>query len=164
VDGVADINTSNPLALAHAVCQILDSGVTANGTLNIKDALNAVLNANPKISVDDAGGFIGLVMGTYRAQYKPLVPPNLDAIAEEVFRERVFLDTIVKVGVNIRQPIHQAHIVCQVLDTGVTFEQMSLRVAKLNDIPPVDAARFVGTAIAAYCPQQNSLIESSSDL
>ena len=37
VDGVA-----NPVAQAHAVCQILDAGVTANGTLNIKDALYAV--------------------------------------------------------------------------------------------------------------------------
>jgi hypothetical protein len=46
-----------------------------------------------------------------------------------------------------------------VLDTGVTFEQMSLRVAKLNGIPQLDAARFVGTAITAYCPQHNSLME-----
>jgi hypothetical protein len=160
VDGIADINVSNPLAQAHTVCQILDAGVTANGTLNIKDALNTVLNANPNISVDDAGSFLGIVMGTYRPQYKPLIPPNLDAIAEDALRERVFLNTIVKVGVNIPQPIDQAHTVCQVLDTGVTFEQMSLRVAKLNDIPPLDAARFVGTAIAAYCPRHNSLMES----
>jgi membrane protein implicated in regulation of membrane protease activity len=149
--------------LAQSVCQILDAGVTANGTLNIKDALNAVLDANPNIKGADAadfvGGFIGEVIGTYRPQYAPLVPPNVGAIAEEAFRERVFLNTLVKVGVNIRQPIDQAHTVCQVLDTGVTFEQMSWRVAKLNDIPPLDAARFVGTAIAAYCPHHNSLME-----
>jgi hypothetical protein len=84
---------------------------------------------------------------------------TVGAIAEDAFRERVFLDTIAKTGVNIRQPIDQAHTACQVLDTGVTFEQMSLRVAKLNGIPPVDAARFVGTAIAAYCPQHNSLMK-----
>lgn len=159
VDGIADINISNPLAQAHAVCQILDAGVTADGTLNIKDALKTVLHANPKIPADDAGSFIGMVIGTYRPQYKPLVPPNVGAIAEEAFREWVFLDTIAKIGVNIRQPIDQAHTVCQVLDTSVTFEQMSLRVAKLNGIPPIDAARFVGTAIAAYCPQHNSLME-----
>lgn len=76
VDGIADINISNPLAQAHAVCQILDAGVTANGTLNIKDALNTVLNANPNIPVDDAGSFIGMVIGTYRPQYKPLVKPT----------------------------------------------------------------------------------------
>jgi hypothetical protein len=129
VDGIAHINTSNQLA--QSVCQILDAGVTSKGTLNIKDALNTVLNANPNISAEDAGSFLGMVVGTYRPQYKPLVPPNVGAIAEEAFRERVFLNTLVKVGVNIRQPIDQAHTVCQVLDTGVTFEQMSLRVAKL---------------------------------
>jgi hypothetical protein len=159
--GIADINISTPLA--QAVCQILDAGVTANGTLNIKDALNTVLNANPNITVDDAGSFIGMVIGTYRPQYEPLVPPNVGAIAEEAFRERVFLQTIAKTGVNIGQPIDQAHTVCQVLDTGVTFEQMSLRVAKLNGIPPVDAARFVGTAIAAYCPQHNSLMDEQPE-
>jgi hypothetical protein len=141
--------------LAQFVCQILDAGVTANGTLNIKDALNAVLDANPNITVADAGGFIGEVIGTYRRQYAPLVPPNVGAIAEDAFRERVFLKTIAKF--NIRQPIDQAHTVCQVLDTGVTFEQMSLRVAKLNGIPPADAGGFVGAAIAAYCPRHNSL-------
>jgi len=41
----------------------------------------------------------------------------------------------------------------------VTFEQMSLRIAKLNGIPQIDAARFVGTAIPAYCPQHNSLLD-----
>jgi hypothetical protein len=100
---------------------IVVAGVTANGTLNIKDALNTVLNANPNMPVDDAGSFIGMVIGTYRPQYKPLIPPNVGAIAEEAFRERVFLHTIVKAGVNIRQPIDQARTVCQVLDTGVTF-------------------------------------------
>jgi Protein of unknown function (DUF4236)/Protein of unknown function (DUF732) len=143
--------------LVQSVCQILDAGVKANGTLNIKDALNAVLDANPNITGADAGGFIGEVLGTYRPQYAPLVPPNVGAIAEDAFRERVFLKTIAKL--DIRQPIDQAHTVCQVLDTGVTFEQMSWRVAKLNAIPPLDAARFVGTAIAAYCPRHNSLME-----
>jgi hypothetical protein len=133
--------------------------VQANGTLNIKDALNTVLDANPSLPVVEAGSYIGEIIGTYRPQYGPLVPPNVGAIAEEAFRERVFLETIAKNGVDIRQPIDQAHTVCQVLDTGVTFEQTSLRVAKLNGIPPMDAARFVGTAIAAYCPQHNSLMD-----
>ena len=156
-DGFADINISGPLA--QAVCQILDASVKANGTLNIKDALNTVLDANPSLPVAEAGSYIGEIIGTYRPQYGPLVPANVGAIAEDAYRERVFLQTIAKAGVNIRQPIDQAHTVCQVLDTGVTFEQMSWRVAKLNDIPPLDAARFVGTAIAAYCPQHNSLME-----
>lgn len=156
-DGFADVNISGPLA--EAVCQILDASVKANGTLNIKDALNTVLDAEPNMSPEDAGGFIGAVIGAYRPQYGPLVPPNVGTIAEDAYREGVFLQTISKAGVNIRQPIDQAHTVCQVLDTGVTFEQMSWRVAKLNDIPPLDAARFVGTAIAAYCPQHNSLME-----
>lgn len=159
VDGIADIDIPTPLAQAHAVLQTLDAGVTASGTLNIKDALITVLNANPNIPADDAGSFLGMVIGTYRPQYTPLIPPNVGAIAEQAIRERVFLHTIAKAGVNIRQPIDQAHTVCQVLDTGVTFQQMSLRVAELNGIPPVDAARFVGTAIAAYCPLHNSLLE-----
>ncbi|MCA2245950.1 DUF4236 domain-containing protein [Mycobacterium sp. WUMAC-067] len=158
-DAVADINIPNPLMQADAVCQVLDAGVTANGTLSVKNAFNTVLNSNPNISPEDAGGFIGAVIGAYRPQYKPLIPPNVGTVAEDAYRERVFLQTIAKAGVNIRQPIDQAHTVCQVLDTGVTFEQMSWRVAKLNDIPPLDAARFVGTAIAAYCPQHNSLME-----
>jgi hypothetical protein len=143
--------------LAQSVCQILDAGVKANGTLNIKDTLNAVLDANPNMSAVDAAGFIGEVIGTYRPQYAPLVPPNVGPIAEEAFRERVFLQTIANLGVNIQQPIDQAHTVCQVLDTGVTFEQMSLRVAKLNGISPTDAGGFVGAAITAYCPRHNSL-------
>ena len=101
-----------------------------------------------------------MVIGTERPQYAPLVPPNVGTIAEDAIRERVFLKTIGNLGVTIRQPIDQAHTVCQVLDSGVTFEQMSLRVAKLNDIPELDAARFVGTAIAAYCPRHNSLMDS----
>jgi|GEM_PF-2302153 len=156
-DGFADLNVSGPLA--QTVCQILDASVEANGTLNIKDALNTVLDANPSLPVVEAGSYIGGIIGTYRPQYRPLVPANVGTIAEDAYRERVFLRTLAKNGVNIRQPIDQAHTVCQVLDTGVTFEQMSWRVAKLNDISPLDAARFVGTAIAAYCPQHNSLME-----
>lgn len=163
VDGIADLNISDPIAQAHALCQIFDSGTMADGTLNIKDAIDTLLNANPNIPAVDTGAFIGMVIATYRPQYKSLVPPNIGAIAEESFRERVFLDTITKFGVSIRQPVDQAHTVCQVLDTGVTFEQMSLRVAKLNDIQPVNAARFVGTAIAAYCPQHNSLMEEQPE-
>jgi Protein of unknown function (DUF4236)/Protein of unknown function (DUF732) len=148
--GFADINISGPLA--QAVCQILDASVKANGTLNIKDALNTVLDANPSLPATEAASLFGEIMGTYRPQYAPLIPANVGAVAEDAYRERVFLQTLAKAGVNIRQPVDQAHTVCQVLDTGVDFEQMSWRVAKLNDIPPLDAARFVGTAIAAYCP------------
>ncbi len=156
-DGFADINISGPLA--QAVCQILDSSVKANGTLNIKDALNTVLDANPSLPVVEAGSYIGGIIGTYRPQYGPLVPANVGTIAEDAYRERVFLQTIAKNGVNIRQPLDQADTVCQAMDTGATFEQMSLRVAKLNGISQLDAARFVGTAIAAYCPRHNSLME-----
>jgi membrane protein implicated in regulation of membrane protease activity len=156
-DGFADINASGPLA--QAVCQILDASVKANGTLNIKDALNTVLDANPSLPAVEAASLIGEIMGSHRPQYGPLIPANVGTLAEDAYRERVFLQTIAKNGVNIRQPLDQAQTVCQVLDTGVTFEQMSLRVAKLNDIPPLDAARFVGTAIAAYCPRHNSLME-----
>lgn len=138
--------------LVDGVCQILDAGVRANGTLNIKDALNTVLDANPSLPATEAASLFGEIMGTYRPQYAPLIPANVGAVAEDAYRERVFLQTLAKAGVNIRQPVDQAHTVCQVLDTGVDFEQMSWRVAKLNDIPPLDAARFVGTAIAAYCP------------
>lgn len=147
--------------LVEAVCQIFDAGVTANGTLNIKDALNTVLDAN--LNLDDAASFTGMVIGTYRPQYAPLVPPDVGAIAEQAFRERVFLKAIAKAGINIGQPIDQAHTVCQVLDTGVAFEQMSFRVAKLNGIPIDDAARFVGAAIATYCPQHNSLIDEEPE-
>ena len=121
--GIADINIRNPLTQADAVCKALDASVTANGTLSIKDALNTVLHANPNIPIEDAGGFIGAVIGAYRPQYKPLVPANVGTIAEDAFRERVFLQTIAKSGVNIRQPIDQAHTVCQVLETGVTFDR-----------------------------------------
>jgi hypothetical protein len=155
--GFADINASG--TLAQAICQIFDASVKATGTLNIKDALNTVLDANPSLPPVEAASLIGEIMGSHRPQYGPLIPANVGTIVEDAYRERVFLQTIAKNGVDIRQPLDQAHTVCQVLDTGVTFEQMSLRVAKLNDIPPVDAARFVGTAIAAYCPQHNSLIE-----
>lgn len=159
-DGFADINASRPLA--EAVCQIFDASVKASGTLNIKGALNAVLDANPSLPPVAAASLIGEIMGTNRPQYGPLMPANIGTVAEDAYRERVFLQTIAENGVDIRQPLDQAHTVCQVLDTGVTFEQMSLRVAEINDIPPVDAARFVGTAIAAYCPQHNSLIEEHS--
>ncbi|OBA77366.1 hypothetical protein A5641_19305 [Mycobacterium sp. 1554424.7] len=138
--------------LVDGVCQILDAGVNANGTLNIKDALNTVLDANPSLPATEAASLFGEIMGTYRPQYAPLIPPNVGAVAEDAYRERVFLQTLAKAGVNIRQPVDQAHTVCQVLDTGVDFEQMSWRVAKLNDVPPLDGARFVGAAIAAYCP------------
>jgi hypothetical protein len=156
-DGIADINISGPVA--QPICEIFDASVKANGALDIKDGLNTVLDANPSLPVVEAGSYIGEIIGTYRPQYAPLVPANVGTIAEDAYRERVFVQTISKAGVNIRQSVDQAHTVCQVLDTGVTFEQMSWRIAKLNDIPPLDAARFVGTAIAAYCHQYNSLMD-----
>lgn len=145
--------------LARAVCRIFDASVKANGALDMKDALNTVLDANPRLSLDDAGAFIGETIGAYRPKYAPLVPPDVGTNAVDAYRERVFLQTIAKNGVSIRQPLDQAHTICQVLDSGVTFEQAALRLAKLNEIPQLDAARFLGAAIAAYCPQHNSLMD-----
>lgn len=149
--------------LVQSVCQILDAGVEANGTLDIKGALNAVLDANPNIKGADAGefvgDFVGEVIGTYRRHYVHLVPRNAGAIAEDAFRERVFLQKVAEIGVTFPQPLDQARVICQVLDTGVPFTQMCLRVVATNNnnISQIDAAKFVGTVIAAYRPDYGPL-------
>jgi hypothetical protein len=75
--------------------------------------------------------------------------------------DSAFLNTIYSQGINILEPIQQAHAVCGELDRHPeeSFAGVVRGVAEYNGgMIPSSAEFLVATAIQTYCPQYSSLI------
>lgn len=87
-------------------------------------------------------------------------PPSAAAPTTAVNPDDVFIATLQRLGLSIKNrnsAIAAGRAVCVAIDAGNSVPDLLSNLMTENGFTPQDAGHFLGTSIAAYCPQHTGL-------